>query len=46
MATIFGFIAIAGLLRFLRTNPTTIFIVYRVALAAFVVVAWLGLSNR
>jgi undecaprenyl-diphosphatase len=45
-AAIFGFIAIASLLRFLRSNPTTVFIVYRVVLAAVVVVAWLGLSNR
>lgn len=45
-ATASGFLAIALLLRFLRTNPTTVFIVYRVALAAVVVVAWLGLGNR
>jgi undecaprenyl pyrophosphate phosphatase UppP len=38
--------AIAALLRFLRTNRTTVFIAYRVALAAFVVVWWLGLFNR
>jgi undecaprenyl-diphosphatase len=46
MAALFGFLAIAFLLRFLRTNPTTIFIVYRVLLAAVVVVAWLGLWDR
>jgi undecaprenyl-diphosphatase len=46
MATIFGFIAIAFLLRFLRTNPTTVFIVYRVALGAVVFAAWLGLWDR
>jgi undecaprenyl-diphosphatase len=45
-AAIFGFMAIAALLRFLRTNRTTVFIAYRVALAAFVVVWWLGLFNR
>jgi len=42
-AAVFGFLAIALLLRFLRTNPTTVFILYRVVLAAVVVVAWLGL---
>jgi len=46
MAAIFGFVAIAFLLRFLRTNPTTIFIVYRVLLAAVIVVAWLSLWDR
>ncbi len=45
-ATIFGFIAIAALLRFLRTNPTTVFVAYRIVLAAVVLVAWLGLWNR
>jgi undecaprenyl-diphosphatase len=46
MAAIFGFIAIAFLLRFLRTNPTTIFIVYRIGFAALIFVAWLGLWDR
>jgi len=46
MATIFGFIAIAFLLRFLRTNPTTVFIVYRVVFGAVVFAAWLGLWDR
>jgi undecaprenyl-diphosphatase len=46
MAAVFGFLAIALLLRFLRTHPTTIFIAYRVLLAAVVVVAWLGLWDR
>jgi undecaprenyl-diphosphatase len=46
MAALFGFVAIAFLLRFLRSNPTTIFIVYRVAFAALIVVAWLGLWDR
>jgi undecaprenyl-diphosphatase len=45
-ATIFGFIAIAALLRFLRANPTTVFVIYRIILAAVVLVAWLGLWNR
>lgn len=46
MAAAFGFVAIAFLLRFLRTNPTTIFILYRIALAALIVVAWLSLWDR
>ena len=46
MATIFGFAAIALLLRFLRTNPTTIFIAYRLLFAVVVVVAWLNLADR
>jgi undecaprenyl-diphosphatase len=45
-SAIFGFVAIAFLLRFLRTNPTTIFIAYRIVLAAVIVVAWLGLWDR
>ncbi len=45
-AAVFGLLAIALLLRFLRTNPTTVFILYRVGLAAVVVVAWLGLGIR
>jgi undecaprenyl-diphosphatase len=46
MSAVFGFIAISFLLRFLRTNPTTIFVAYRVLLAAVIVVAWLGLWDR
>jgi undecaprenyl-diphosphatase len=46
MAAVFGFLAIAILLRFLRTHPTTIFVVYRVLLAAVIVVAWLSLWDR
>jgi undecaprenyl-diphosphatase len=44
MATslIFGVVAIAALLRFLRTRSTDIFVVYRVVLAAVVLVTWLG----
>lgn len=45
-SAVFGFIAIAFLLRFLRTNPTTVFIAYRIVLAAVIVVAWLGLWDR
>ncbi|MEA2675427.1 MAG: undecaprenyl-diphosphatase [Chloroflexota bacterium] len=46
MSAVFGFIAISFLLRFLRTNPTTIFVAYRVLLAVVIVVAWLGLWDR
>jgi len=45
-SAMFGFVAIAFLLRFLRTNPTTVFIAYRIVLAAVIVVAWLGLWDR
>jgi undecaprenyl-diphosphatase len=45
-AAIVGFFAIAFLLRFLRTNPTTVFIAYRIVFAAVIVVAWLGLWDR
>ena len=41
-----GVFAIAVMLRFLRSNSTMVFIVYRIGLAAFVVVAWLGLWDR
>ena len=41
-----GLAAIAVLLRFLRTHPTTIFIVYRILLSAVILVAWLGLWDR
>ena len=37
-----GLLAIAGLLRFLRTRSTDVFVVYRVILAAIVLVTWLG----
>jgi undecaprenyl pyrophosphate phosphatase UppP len=40
-----GFVAIAFLLRFLRSNPTHVFVVYRVLLATVVVIAWLGLAG-
>lgn len=39
----FGLLAIAVLLRFLRTRSTDIFVLYRVILAAVVLVAWLSL---
>jgi undecaprenyl-diphosphatase len=45
-ALVAGVAAISILLRFLRTHPTTIFVVYRIALAALVVVWWLNLWNR
>ncbi|MES2210885.1 MAG: undecaprenyl-diphosphatase UppP [Chloroflexota bacterium] len=45
-ALVAGLVAISFLLRFLRSNPTTVFIVYRLVLAAVVVVAWLGLWDR
>jgi len=45
-ALVAGLLAIAGLLRFLRSNSTTIFVVYRFVLAAVVLVAWLGLWDR
>jgi undecaprenyl-diphosphatase len=41
-----GLVAIAILLRFLRTHPTTIFIIYRILLSAVVLIAWLGLWDR
>ncbi len=40
-----GVIAIEALLRYLRTNPTYVFVVYRVLVAVVVVVAWLGLGR-
>jgi undecaprenyl-diphosphatase len=45
-ALLAGLAAIAILLRYLRTHPTTIFIAYRLVLAAVIVVAWLGLWDR
>ena len=41
-----GLLAIAVLMRYLRTHGVGIFVVYRMALAALVVVAWLGLWDR
>ena len=45
-ALLAGLVAIAVLLRYLRTHGVGIFVVYRIALAAFVVVAWLNLWDR
>lgn len=41
-AALSGLAAIAGLLRFLRQRPMTVFVVYRMVLAAVVVAAFLG----
>lgn len=41
-----GLLAIAVLLRYLRTHDTGVFVAYRIALAALVVVGWLGLWDR
>ena len=43
MSFVFGLLAIAVLLRFLRTRSTDVFVAYRVALAAIVLVIWLSL---
>jgi undecaprenyl-diphosphatase len=45
-ALIAGLFAIAVLLRYLRTHGVGIFVVYRVVLAAVVVIAWLNLWDR
>jgi len=45
-ALVAGIAAIAVMLRFLRSHGTGVFVVYRIALAALVVVAWLGLWDR
>ena len=44
-ALIAGLLAIAALLRFLRSNPTDVFVAYRIVVAVVVVVAWLGLGR-
>ena len=44
-ALVAGLAAIAVLLRFLRTNSTLAFVAYRIALAAVIVVWWLGLGR-
>jgi undecaprenyl-diphosphatase len=41
-----GLLAIAVLLRFLRSHGVGVFVLYRLALAAVVVVAWLNLWDR
>jgi undecaprenyl-diphosphatase len=45
-ALIAGLLAIAVLLRYLRTHGLGVFVLYRLALAAVVIVAWLGLWDR
>ena len=45
-ALVAGLAAISVLLRYLRAHGVTVFAVYRIALAALVVVAWLGLWDR
>jgi len=45
-ALIAGLVAIEVTLRYLRTHSTTIFVVYRIALALVVVVLWLNLWGR
>ena len=45
-ALLAGLAAIAVMLRFLRSHGTGVFVAYRIALAALIVVAWLGLWDR
>ena len=45
-ALISGLLAIAVLLRYLRTHGLGVFVMYRIGLAVLVVVAWLGLWDR
>jgi undecaprenyl-diphosphatase len=45
-ALVSGIAAIEITLRFLRTHPVTVFVVYRVALSIVVLVAWLNLRDR
>jgi undecaprenyl-diphosphatase len=45
-ALIAGLLAIAATLHYLRSNGVGIFVAYRIALAALVFVAWLGLWDR
>lgn len=45
-ALVAGLLAIAATLRYLRTNGVGVFVAYRLALAALVIVAWLGLWDR
>ncbi|HEY7525014.1 MAG TPA: undecaprenyl-diphosphatase UppP [Candidatus Limnocylindrales bacterium] len=44
-ALVAGVVAIAVLLRFLRTHRTDVFVAYRILLALIVVVVWLGLER-
>ena len=45
-ALVSGLLAIAVLLRYLRTHGLGVFVMYRIGLAVLVVVAWLGLWDR
>jgi undecaprenyl-diphosphatase len=45
-ALLAGIVAIEFTLRYLRTHSTTVFVVYRIALALVVVVLWLNLWGR
>jgi len=45
-ALVSGLAAISILLRFLRTHSTTVFVAYRIVLAAVILVFWLGLLDR
>ena len=45
-ALVSGIAAIAVLMRFLRSHGVGVFVAYRIALAALVIVAWLGLWDR
>lgn len=45
-ALVGGLAAIEVTLRYLRTHPVTVFVAYRIALAAIVLIAWLGLWDR
>jgi undecaprenyl-diphosphatase len=45
-ALIAGLLAIEVTLRYLRTHPVTIFVAYRLVLAAVVLVFWLSLGDR
>lgn len=45
-ALLAGLAAIAVMLRYLRSHGTGVFVAYRIALAALIVVAWLGLWDR
>jgi undecaprenyl-diphosphatase len=45
-ALVAGLLAIAVLLRYLRSHGVGVFVLYRLALAALVIVAWLGLWDR
>ena len=45
-ALVAGLVAIEVTLRYLRTHSTTVFVVYRIALALLVVILWLNLWGR